>query len=452
MRFRKLIFLIPVAFILVGSSSCALQEVEQTNETLTVAYYGTDYGADNDILTKAMVRYMQTYHGVELVIQREPYSPTDGGQGYFTKLAAEVMSGEGPDLFWINTDYMNVYKMADAGAFADLTPFMAEDPDFAGDAYNQAVLEGSRYKNAQYVMPLSYSIPLLIGEKSTLDRVGFDYEHCGDFLSLWDELSRYAERFAEDPSLPRPLRITGKVSAFPNFSGIPWADYENQKIDLTAPEWKTIFDCYKPIYDLWEEPNSTGEYYAYTGALWIRDGKALFDMFPGYGCYNDSLTYARLITSGGEPVLLPFYDLNGTLQAEVREAVSIRRTSPNQQNAYNFIKILLDPELLTWRGGFGPSNIPLSNQQLETTLALYEQEMPSTWTVNENLNASDFKPVSPDVTRAFLNAARNIGGVYYNTDMMWEFRPAMKPYLTGEKGYEETIKDAKKTLEIYISE
>lgn len=200
--------------LLVAMSICGCsalpKEIAQTNKSLTIFYYGTDFGATSDVLNAAVTRYRQNYPEVEVKVERVPYSENDDGdEAYYQKLATEVMAGKGPDVFWIELGYMDVYKMMDAGAFADLRDHMDGDPSFRREDYQQVVLDGGIYKGHQYIMPLDYSVSGLISEKAILEKAGFRYAQCDDYFKLWEELERYSTEYLAEPSLIlKPLRLT----------------------------------------------------------------------------------------------------------------------------------------------------------------------------------------------------------------------------------------------------
>ncbi len=447
--FRGLSLIIAVLIFLGCFSGCAIGEVKQTNESLTVAYYGTDYGATSDILNMAIARYMKAYPDVELIIEREPFASTsEGAETYFTQLAAEVMSGKGPDLFWIRPGYMDVYKMMKAGAFADLAPFVAEDPDFSGDAYNTAVLNGCYYGEQLCVMPLQYTLPGLLGWKRLLDENSFDYERCTDFLSIWEELARYTGQYNGDPSKPRPLNIPLKLDEFPNMTGISWINVEEKSIDLTDSRWPAIFEEYRLIY------GTSPENPAFNGVTaTIMNGEFLLEAYQGGGTYERLITDARRISSEEVPCFIPLYDVDGGIQVRIAESVGVRRTSPNQQNAYNFIRILLDPELQYMQyDNFAPDDVPLSNQALRESLDANRKKLEGKWILVDGLNENNVGELSHEFTDSFIQATQKVTGSYFIGNARNQFFDSMLPYIEGKTTYEEAIKETEDKLKIYISE
>jgi len=434
-------------------TGCAPREIEQTNKSLTVAYYGTDFGSANDILNTAAARFRIEHPDVELIIEREPYADFDEEEeAYFTQLAARVMAGKGPDLFWIKTNYMDVYKMMNAGAFADLAPFVDADPDFAGDAFNTAVVDGCRYQEHLYVMPLSYKLTALMGRKELLDEAGFDYT-ATDCISQWEELARYARLYAADPSLPKAVKTPTQLDEFPNCAGIPWLDVENRQADLSDSRWKTLFDSYQLLYQTMTEEEKADEDFLPPTAAELAGRDFLFEEYINKQSLSNMIIRARLMAKSGTPYFYPLYDVNGGVQAQVNTSVGVSRTSPNQQNAYDFIKLLLEPERQYVSGSFAPAAFPLSNEALKNCLDRSQQELTGTWAfVDKSFGISDLYPLPDETVQSILEATKKVDGAYFRTETRRRFYTSMADYLEGKVSYEEAIKEAEAALKIYVSE
>ena len=437
--------------LLAGCPGCSVTTVPQTNDSLTIAYYEGYYVP----LNIAVRRFQNAYPDVEVTLQKISLSEEDGDLN-FSQMTTEIMAGKGPDILLMSPFYtyrymkssgMDLYKMMDSGAFLDLREWMEADPDAWADCHPK-VLEGARHQGHQYLIPLSYTMPSLLARKSVLDESGFDTASCTDFLSLWAELSRYAERYHADPTLPRPLRWPSIIRDFPNFTGIPWLDYDAEKVDFTRPEWRTIFDEFIPLYATMspeEQENGPGHLGAFTG-----DGA---DLFEGYAADTGFVRItgdARRIAETGEPVFLPIYDVNGGIQVEPYEYAGVLSNSHNQQNAYRFMKILVEPDLqkTSSYGSGNPLAIPISNQALRKALDKLSAERGEVWVYD----GDDLPPLPKEFVRDYLDAVERIDGVYFLTPMRRRFYEEMIPYLRGEEAYEPIIERLQSSMEIYITE
>ena len=78
-----------------------------------------------------------------------------------TKLRTEIMSGRGPDLFVLDASNLRLIQYPDkqmrAGVFADLAPYL--DTIAAEATLNETVLAAGRVGEAQYLLPLYYTVP-----------------------------------------------------------------------------------------------------------------------------------------------------------------------------------------------------------------------------------------------------------------------------------------------------
>ena len=133
------------------STGCAPKEIEQTNNSLKIAYFGTDH-----TVSYPLYEFKQQHPDVEVTTDFQPYTDEDMiGDGFYTRISAEIMSGSGPDIIISQFGKMNANKMMRSGAFEDLNEFIENDPEFDLSKYNANVLKGGQVEGKQYIMPLT---------------------------------------------------------------------------------------------------------------------------------------------------------------------------------------------------------------------------------------------------------------------------------------------------------
>lgn len=468
MTIRRTIAILLAALLPIAScTACASKEAEQTlsqpaestpRETFSIAYYMPEYNIPNEILSNAIVQFRKTHPDVLINITR-PVRLENGDisfdslDEFYMQISTEIMAGKGPDLIFVQANAVEAYKMMKAGAFTDLVPLMEADPEFPWDDCNRAVIEGARYKGCQYMMPLNYELPFLMSEKSLLEEAGVDYGNCTDFESIWAELADYCARYSEDESLPKPLGSRWNLYRFTSFVGIPWLDIESQKVDLSDERWPELFEQYRTICTSMPDKEWEMEHrqLALDGPINIMEGKHLQDLCYG-GQFSTIIWNLRSLAAVGEPCMIPIYDVNGHMQAGVKEVAAIRRSSPNQQLAYDFIKVLLSPEIQSLAYTVVPTDLPVSNSVLKRYLDETEEELTGEWISATQLDLPEPAPVPHEPLQTIWDATQNIGGVYYWTECYRQFYDSMEPYLDGKMTYEDAIKDAEETLSIYVSE
>ena len=127
--------------------------VEQTNEGLTIFY--TDYiGLEAKLLDAAVTQFNQLHPDNPVTAEKIFVDGSSESQdNAYTKMLTEVMAGEGPDLFFLEQNLMDIEKMVRRGVFADMEPYFEAD-NFDWSGYNQAVMDAGVWDGQRLVIPL----------------------------------------------------------------------------------------------------------------------------------------------------------------------------------------------------------------------------------------------------------------------------------------------------------
>ena len=418
--------------------------VEQENTGLTIFY--TDYNEVEAKILDAAINQFNQLHP-ETPITADKYF-TDGlytsHQDGYTKMITEVMAGEGPDLFLYDYMTMDIEKMARRGVFADLEPYFEAD-NFDWSGYNQAVMDGGMWDGHRLVVPLSYMLPVLYTSKTALEETGFSVENCDTFDGFLDEV----EKMESDPKQTRETFRSGwAFYYFPYNSGLPYVDYDRQKVDLSFPELEQGASIYKNLNPVIELGFSDGSDIA--GAADIRDGKCLFT-YPDFPLYGFFLTEG-CINKFDDAVMVPIRDTQGGIRARITSAVMVRNSSPNLQVAYEFIKFLLSEEFqldtIGWRWqNFSVLDAANERYYIENTVerdnSMIAPDNPYGFEGNIVLPQEDY-----DELASYMD---EVGGVFFYTKET-NFLRNIGDYISGEASYEEAAQAAERQLNIYLSE
>ena len=342
---RSLILLVAVVFLLAACGSIQRGETiwqdtptaPQKNESLTVFCMGGQ--KDSAMFQLALNRYQELYPeiSVELIKPETDSTDYEAEEELFQQVAAQIMAGEGPDVFIVNDRVMDVEKLVRQGIFADMEPFFQAD-DFDWTPYHKTVMDGGVWDGKRFVVPLSYDFPLLITSRTALEETGFDMDVCRDYQGFIDETTRYME----DPTQTRQLfRQPLIIADIVGFSGISVADYDTQTIDLSAPLFKAGYQWYKTTME-----KNTNDYNDYTddmslyGAAAVRDGNVLWTP-PIQGALSGFYNDFGAIKTVDDAVMMPIRDEKGGIQARLKFPVAVRANSENLQNAYDFIIFIM---------------------------------------------------------------------------------------------------------------
>lgn len=430
----------------VDSSWHETATVSQVNERLTVFCIGPL--RDSQMVHLALDLYRAQYPEVEVnLLKPETNGDFDLEQELFTQVAAQIMAGEGPDVFIIDDTVMDVEKLVRQGIFADMEPFFQAD-DFDWSPYNQTIMDGGVWNGKRFTIPLGYDFPLLITTREALEETGFDMEKCKDYRGFLEETTRYMENLTRKRRLfHNPLTVVNITE----FSGLSIADYDAKTIDLSSPVFQEGFQWYKTVMET--HPNGTdldGDWL--TGAAAVRDGNALWT--PSLmGALHDFYGDFGALKTTGDAVMMPVRDLNGGIQASIKYPVAVRANSENLQNAYDYIKILLSPEVQCTYSGEELSVLNSANEYF------YQENIAGRWLIisagtqgfvssTNPLLAIDWP--TPEEFQEFVGFTQEITGTYYCSHL--RLYAAMRPYVYENMDFEEARKAAQRQLEINITE
>ena len=423
--------------------------VPQTNENLII--FCMDGKKDSAMIKLALNRYQEQYPDiqVELVMPQANNADATNRKELYQQVAAQIMAGEGPDVFIIDDTVMDVEKLVRQGIFADMEPFFTAD-SFNWQPYHQTIMDGGVWNGKRFLIPLSYDFPLLITSRTALAETGFDVDACNDYMGFLEETTRYMEDSSQTRQLLRqPLMVTDVTG----FSGISIANYDTQTIDLSSTVLQSGYEWYKTIIE--RCPNSYGDYYsdiALYGAAAVRDGQILWSP-PLEGALSGFYNEFGAIKTIDEAVMMPIRDVNGGIQVKIEYPVAVRANSENLQNAYDFIKILLSAEIQCAVSGEQLSVLNYANEyffQQTSQGKVYhitagENGFVSTLNPEEALdwpNEVDFQK--------FQSFIEEISDTYYTSHL--GLGGAMYSFVYENANYDETVASAERKLSIYIAE
>ena len=414
--------------------------VEQTNTELHIFYTDAD-AIQTSTLDAAVIQYNQRHPDNPVTAEKIFTDGSDTVRDEQTRrMLAEVMAGEGPDLIFFVDDSMDVEKMARRGVFADLEPYFEAD-NFDWSGYNQTVMDAGVWDGHRLVIPLEYQIPMLYTSRTALEETGFSVENCDTFKGFLSE----AEKVQNTPGQTRSLfRTILAFHDFAQYAGIPYIDYARQQADLSFPELERGTEIHKNLTDLHYDED------ALSGAADIRDGSALW-IHPLF-TLDGFLMGAGVINTFDEAVMMPIRDIEGEIQAEITCSVAVRNSSPNLQNAYNFIKFLLSEEFqqetLDWR--YTAFSVLNSANEAYYRLQTVERSSPIVAKGSNPYGFESFDAPQEDFDE-LMSYTGQITGAFY-TSSQTQFLDLMQGYLSDETSYKDAVDAAESRLNIYLSE
>ncbi len=188
---------------------------------------------------------------------REKYKDVDvnddifhNDDDYKTKVTMDILSGEGPDVIFLRHRWFeSVNKFLLSGALCDLNEFIKKDKDFKMSDYNENILNSFEQDGKRLIIPLNYTVNMLITSKEALRRNNIKID-----LSNWsyNGFLQAVKKFQEkNKGKNKYLFGNGfSISHLIKGSGISFVDFKNKKSMFNSKDFMEILETYKGIYPL----------------------------------------------------------------------------------------------------------------------------------------------------------------------------------------------------------
>ncbi len=111
---------------------------------------------------------------------------------YWTTLEAGVSGGQMPDVFWMHSQYAQMYK--DSDVLLDLTDYIDKSEKIKLDDYYNGITELYAGDGKQYAVPKDHDTIAVVYNKKVFDKYGIDYP-TKDWT--WEEFADIAQEITE---------------------------------------------------------------------------------------------------------------------------------------------------------------------------------------------------------------------------------------------------------------
>jgi beta-lactamase regulating signal transducer with metallopeptidase domain len=373
-------------------------------------------------------------------------------EAYVQRVSTELMAGMGPDVIFTNL-FKDPHKTMESGMFLNLSPFWHRDPDFAHREHlNSVVMDAGLYRGRRYIIPLSYTFPLMIGERGMLENVGFDIERNNDIFSFLNGLTAAESYMRENPLYRLPVDLQ-RMKIREGFSVMPFVDFERGIVLPDEAVVRAFSEAFKPFWG--QEIITTEDFWINTNPdTRLINGRMLLHL--DLVMQLQSLwTYSRLVLFGYEPAVTALRNHHGELYANVRQSVAINANTQNYANAWNFIKILLSSNTQYGRIGHDASwglggGMPVNRIALQRQI--YEMLVIGTGlgSVEGYIN---LQALTDEDRQVFLDLLNGISAAYLPNHTVGNFyTEAMELYFQGRQSLDDAMEELGRRLRIYLSE
>ena len=475
--------------VTLGGSLVACGGVEQTNRELTVFCYDN---STYQLLQTTKGRFKNLHPDVDIQFYDIPtYQRLATGQRYeekekereegeqkseeelpeiYEQVRNDMLMGKGPDLIFFSQEdkgsgvlFDDVEKVMAAGVFADLTPFIEADESFQQAGYNPGILEAGQYKGRQYAMPLYYSLPVLRANKSVLEKENFDPIRIDSTLDFLNEAIRYKESRGKR----RIFAEENQVQNLPRYAGLSLYDFEKRSIDLESTALRKITEQIKTLY---ADDSAEREYQRFAPSrayenyerkmieqdrqrmlnYWICEDHPMNEdwmadsLFAQYDDFSTAYAYFQEDQMYGfDSTLFPLRGMDGKIAAQAVVGAAVSNTSPNQQNAYEFLRLVMTSYDFFDDNVF-PNLTPIADQllynRMQKQAEKVEKEHPTT--------IGHLVPMVNEIKGWF----GDIGHATFRSGFYDRLEAYFEPYYNDEATYDECLAKAKRELLLYVSE
>ena len=320
--------------------------------------------------------FRELYPDVTIRLDIMPRSQ-ESRSAYLKKIRAEIMSGDGPDLYLLptapqlypedevaSTPYMeplfsSASQMMYNGIFTDISEFYDRDATLGKEGLVEGVMNAGVMDGGRYVLPLRYDYEVLLVDRNAVEDLGIDpaiFE--GSVLDLY----ALAETLGEE-------NAAHALNVWPDYTTTSdYIDFETGKIFIDTREIVDLVNGYNRSYEL-SNPNAHQEVGQYFYGTW----KVLRPAYEGYQCSIDSYIYTisvarRIFNTCGYPFLrmslenvvdasaaikvqeqdiamYPVRSADGSVVAEITYYAAVGSGCKYPEIAYEFLRLFFSEEM-----------------------------------------------------------------------------------------------------------
>lgn len=299
-------------------------------KVLTLACYWLD-----DDMRRRVVEYNKTNEEYRIHVEDYyRYNTSDDYSIGMTKMNTDIASGNTPDIIALSSD-MPVDSYMNKGLFADLLPFLENDPELNKDDYSQNIIELFSRDGKWYQMVPSYYLYTIFGKTSEVgSEPGWTLE---DLQALHKEKGTDIPVFAE-------MTRAGVLNYSLLFCSNQFINWDTGECAFNTQEFMDLLEFVNefPAEIDYEELFNDPQYWEQQETLY-RDGKALLmpytiSSFEDF-LYCEQGTFGEEITAIGFPVK---EGVGNVIMSNANYAISAK--SEYQQEAWDFLRYYLTAE------------------------------------------------------------------------------------------------------------
>ncbi len=253
------------------------------------------------------------------------------------RLRTEIMSGEGPDVFIMQSDFI-LYdtalfqmpeKAMELGFFLPLDEYIESAEYAEWDKFTEIVMEAGRNEEGQQLVPLTYMLPAAMYRKS-------DVRHTPSQQMTWEEMQNTEELQDAVVRLGAGYTSYGDEDDPVEFILGDLADYENETLLFTEEELlKHATEILEYSAEYTENKYNEKRYCSKTHL------GAGFNNTGGEGEFSTNGGILNGLTENDPLTLVPLYSDDGGSTAVITSFAAVNRNTRYPEEAFKVIDLLM---------------------------------------------------------------------------------------------------------------
>ena len=396
--------------------------------TLTLASFQLDWS-----IRSAIVKFNResTTHRIHVTDYAE-FSTDDDWQAGLTKLSAEIIAGNIPDILDVSNLPFNQY--AAKGMLMDLYPLIDADPDLNRSDFIDSALRVTEINDKLYKIFPSFTIGTMLGNPEVVgSNNGWNME---DFINV------IRANPGADYPLGQGLTKLNLLQVLFMFNMDNYVDWNEGKVYFDSDEFISLLEFTSTLPDDFDWSNE----YIPEPEL-ISSGRQIISAV-NFNSFHDYQMYKALY--GGEVVFkgLPAENKNGySLMALASFAITEK--CKDADAAWGFLKTFLDEDQLYENSWYG---IPVIKNVFDKMIkdAMDEERAGS---VGWDGFTLELKPLSQTDVDIITNLINSVSGAVGQDDAIWNIiSEGVSAYFNGQSSAQDTARIIQNRATTYISE
>ena len=353
-----------------------------------------------------------------------------------TLIQTEIPAGTGPDLvFSYGMDLPDIYKTMATGVFCDLNPYFHNDEEFNFDDYIGGALTGGQMQKKQYIMPIQFTMPIVMTTLGILEENGIAPESLDTYEGFLDAAAIFKQNNPDSGLLSYGAEEAYLTDLY-ELCGLNFIDYAANTITMD----KDVLGKFADVCKLYYDPKAADPLSGDTKNS-LAERKYMFELFNVTDSFSQVYKSAMVSHFLEDPACLTLVpDPYGGSTAYLMTFAAIPNGSQNKLNAYRLLKILLSDEIQ-----YGSKAIIGMPVRQESFRKNYTASIEDVVSYGFAVSEEDYNPLIEkcfNVTRAF--ASPSIMRRYLKLEL--------QPYITGKRSFDDCYDNLYTTIELYKDE